>query len=59
MPRSAGCAHCGEPATTVILEIGNRQLEIDLCDEHLERLLRGSRPATRDRALRVAGERWS
>ena len=43
MPEATICAHCGAPATTAILEVGDVLLEIDLCREHLARLLRGAR----------------
>ena len=41
----SACAQCGEPATVVTIEVGEVLAEIDLCDEHLDRLLRGARPA--------------
>ena len=44
----SACAHCGEPATVVTIEVGEVQAEIDLCDEHLDRLLRGARPVPED-----------
>ena len=41
--RPAGCARCGEPATTVVVELSALTAYVDLCERHLAELLVGAR----------------
>jgi hypothetical protein len=40
----SACIQCGCSATVVTIEVSGVQAEIDLCEEHLDQLLRGARP---------------
>jgi hypothetical protein len=40
----SACIQCGGPAMVVTIEVSGVQAEIDLCEEHLDQLLRGARP---------------
>ena len=47
--KSAVCARCDEPSTTVVAEISGLTLYMDVCQEHLAELLEGARPLGPDR----------
>lgn len=40
----AGCARCGRPSTTVVIEVSVVLAYLDLCEPHLQELLHGARP---------------
>jgi hypothetical protein len=44
MPQAIWCAHCDEPATTVVVELAGIVAYLDVCERHLADLLRGVRP---------------
>jgi len=44
MPQAIWCAHCGEPATTVVVELTGIVAYLDVCEHHLAELLRGAKP---------------
>jgi hypothetical protein len=48
MPQANWCAHCGEPATTVVVELSGIVAYLDVCERHLADLLRGAKPLVTD-----------